>query len=65
MWTDPIVAEVRKAREAYARRFGFDLTRIVADLRKSEKKRAAGVKPAPVRKQRPMKKRTTKRRRAA
>lgn len=43
MWTDPIVAEVREAREAYAKRFGYDLHRIFADLRKSEKERAAAA----------------------
>lgn len=40
---DPIVAEVRKAREAYAKRFGYDLHRICADLRKSEKRRLAAT----------------------
>jgi len=33
---DPIVAEVRKAREAHARRFGYDLTRICRDLKRIE-----------------------------
>jgi hypothetical protein len=41
MWKDPIVAEVRAAREAYAKRFNYDLDRIGADLRKKEKARAA------------------------
>ena len=34
---DPIVAEVRKAREAHARRFGYDLTRICRDLKRIER----------------------------
>lgn len=34
MWKDPIVEEVRAAREAYAKEFGFDLKKIVSDLRK-------------------------------
>ena len=32
MFDDPIVAETRKAREAYAASFGYDLARIVSDL---------------------------------
>jgi hypothetical protein len=34
---DPIVAEVRKAREAHARRFGYDLARICRDLKRIER----------------------------
>jgi hypothetical protein len=48
---DPIVAEVRAAREAYAARFGFDLRAIFADLqRRTEEARRAGrqvVSPPP------------------
>jgi len=36
MWNDPIVEEVRRVREEYAARFGFDLKRIVEDLRQLE-----------------------------
>ncbi len=43
MWKDPIVEEVRTARDAYAKRFGYDLKRIFADVRKAEKKRAAAA----------------------
>jgi hypothetical protein len=32
MFEDPIVAEIRKAREAYAASLGYDLARIVSDL---------------------------------
>lgn len=32
MFEDPIVAETRKAREAYAASLGYDLARIVSDL---------------------------------
>lgn len=46
MWKDPIVEEVRSARDSIAKRFGYDLKRIFADLRKSEKKRAATSKQA-------------------
>ena len=37
MWNDPIVEEVRRVREGYAARFGFDLQRIVEDLRQLAK----------------------------
>lgn len=41
MWEDPIVAEVRANREAYAKRFSYDLKKIVADLIKKQEARAA------------------------
>lgn len=31
-WTDPIVEEVRRVREEYAARFGYDLEAIFRDL---------------------------------
>ena len=34
---DPIVEEVRRAREAHARQFDYDLDAICEDLRKREK----------------------------
>ena len=37
MQPDPIVEEVRAAREAYARRFGFDLRAICLDLQEQER----------------------------
>ena len=37
MQPDPVVVEVRAAREAYARRFGFDLRAICRDLREQER----------------------------
>lgn len=40
MQPDPIVAEVRAAREAYAAKFNFDLHAICRDLK--EKERASG-----------------------
>ena len=36
MWNDPIVEEVRQAREAHAKKFNFDLQAIVADLKKQQ-----------------------------
>ena len=37
MWEDPIVAEVRKIREAHAVQFNYDLTAIYHDLKQQEK----------------------------
>ncbi len=34
---DPIVEEVRRARDAHAKQFNYDLDAICADLRKHEK----------------------------
>lgn len=34
---DPIVEEVRRAREAHAKQFNYDLDAICEDLRKREK----------------------------
>lgn len=34
--SDPIVEEVRKARDEYARRFDYDLQAICADLRRQQ-----------------------------
>lgn len=36
MIDDPIVAEVRKARDEYARRFNYDLDAICQDLQKQQ-----------------------------
>jgi hypothetical protein len=40
MWKDPIVEEVRQAREEYAARFGFDLEALVRDLREHQEELA-------------------------
>ena len=37
MKSDPIVDEVRKAREAHAAEFDYDLSAICSDLKKKEK----------------------------
>jgi hypothetical protein len=37
MYRDPIVEEVRKAREEYARQFNFNLREMVADLQRRER----------------------------
>ena len=38
MWTDEIVQEVRKEREAHAARFGYDLEAIWRDLKEQERR---------------------------
>ena len=47
MRKDPIIAEIHAHREAIARASGYDMKRIMADLRKSERERTgpdAGTK---------------------
>ncbi len=36
MWRDPVVEEVRAIRDAYAKRFNYDLEAIARDLRRKE-----------------------------
>jgi hypothetical protein len=38
IWSDPIVEEVRQARDAYAARFNYDLRAICRDLKEQEKR---------------------------
>jgi hypothetical protein len=40
-WKDPIVEEVRAAREAYAAQFDHDLKRMFEDLKKKEEQNPA------------------------
>ena len=37
MWKDPIVQEVRKVREANAKKFNYDVKHIVEDARRKQK----------------------------
>jgi hypothetical protein len=37
MWEDPIVEEVRLARDAHAAKFNYDLQAIYRDLKEQEK----------------------------
>ena len=37
MWKDPIVEEVRKSRDAHAKKFNYDLQAIFEELKKQEK----------------------------
>lgn len=45
MTDDPIIAEVRQARQEHAARFDYDLRRIFDDLKASEKGRDGGKSP--------------------
>jgi len=42
MFDDPIVAEVRRARDELARRFNYDIHAICEDLRKREGRTVTG-----------------------
>jgi hypothetical protein len=42
MWNDPIVNDVRKSRDAHAKKFNYDLYAIANDLTKQQK--ASGKK---------------------
>lgn len=37
-WSDPIVDEVRRVRDAYSARFNYDLRAIYRDLKEQEKR---------------------------
>ena len=37
-WEDPIVAEVRRIRDAHAARFNYDLRAIFRDIKEQERK---------------------------
>ena len=64
MWEDPIVAEVRKLREAHAAQFNYDLTAIYRDLKQQEKASGQVFVSFPPRQARPIRK-LSKRRKAA
>jgi hypothetical protein len=52
MQDDPIVDEIHRIRQAYAKRFGFDIRAMVADLRRKEQEhpdRLVSFNPKPVR----------------
>ena len=53
MWTDPIVEELHRWREAHAARFQQDLQAIVEDLRQLERDwPAPKIDPPPIRHER-------------
>jgi hypothetical protein len=43
LWKDPIVEEVREARQAHAEKFGNDLNLIAQDLKRHEEEDRAVV----------------------
>jgi hypothetical protein len=45
IWSDPIVDEVRRVRDAYAARFNYDLRAIYRDLKEKEKQNGRAVAP--------------------
>ncbi len=49
-WENPIVEEVRKVRDAYARQFNYDLDAIYRDLKDKERKSGRRVVPCPAKK---------------
>lgn len=46
-WKDPIVEDVRKSRDAYAKRFNYDLDAIYRDLKEKERRSGRVVAPCP------------------
>lgn len=64
MWEDPIVAEVRKVREAHAARFNYDLKAIYQDLKQQEQASERVFVSYPSRPARPIKKRPRRRKAA-
>ena len=44
-WEDPIVEEVRKVRDAYAKQFNYDLDAIYQDLKAKERRSGRVVVP--------------------
>jgi hypothetical protein len=46
-WSDPIVDEVRHARDTYAARFNYDLRAIYRDLKEQEKRSGRKVVSCP------------------
>jgi len=56
MWVDPVVEEVRREREAFAERFGFDVAAICRELQRLqelEQGREMVLPPAPEKRGRP------------
>lgn len=56
---DEIVEEIRRRREAHAEALGFDLQRIVADLKRQEAQARLPVVSRPPREPRPLPKRSS------
>ncbi|MGH7449722.1 MAG: hypothetical protein ACRENG_00090 [bacterium] len=62
MWTDPIVDEIHKIRQAHAERFNYDLQAIFDDLKAQEKKNKHRVVSLPIKRQLPAQERPSKQR---
>lgn len=56
MRPDPIVEEVRKARDEYAKRFNYDLDEICRDLREKQRRGKRSVISLPPKRPRKMRK---------
>ena len=52
MWTDPIVDEIHRIRQAHAEKFNYDLQAIFDDLKKHEKQNKEKVVSLPIKRQR-------------
>jgi hypothetical protein len=50
---DPIVAEVRKARDAYAKKFNYDIKAMCRDLKNRQTQHANKIISRPAKKTRP------------
>ncbi len=59
VWQDPIVEEVRKARDAYAKQFNYDLDAIYRDLKTKERQSGRQVIPCPSKQEKPPDQETT------
>ena len=58
MWNDPIVEEVRQVRQAYAKKFNYDLRAMAADLCRKEQEhpdRLVAFPPKPARRRKSVK----------
>jgi hypothetical protein len=65
MWEDPIVEEVRKVRDAYAKQFNYDLKAIYHDLKQQEKASGRTFVSYPPRRAKPIEQLRAKREAAA
>ncbi len=53
VWQDPIVEEVRRARDTYAKQFNYDLDAIYRDLKSKERQSEQRVIPCPPKRETP------------
>lgn len=43
MWKNPVVEAIHKKREAYSKKFDYDIWKILADIQSKEKKRGVNT----------------------